>query len=324
MKYVLKKTLVVFLSVGMISLFHSCKKPTAPTVTTANVTEITETTAKSGGNVTSDGGADVTVRGVCWSTENYPTTADNKSVNGSGTGSFVSDLTGLDENTDYYVRAYAVNSEGTAYGDPVSFKTEQMQTVTDADGNIYDLVFIDAQVWMAENLKTTKFRDGTDIPLVEESDPWIALSAPGYCWYGNDEATNGDTYGALYNWYAVADPKGLCPAGFHVPTDDDWTTLITFAGGDALAGGKLKEQGTTHWTDPNTGATDDYDFTALPAGRRSDEGYFWYIGTNARWWSSTQYDDTYAWSRGVAHDNTSVDRDFKTKTYGMSIRCVKD
>ena len=324
MKRFFKYSYILFLSIGLIAMLNSCKKPTVPTVTTASVTEITESTAKSGGEVTDDGGEDVTVRGVVWGTAEYPTTAGDKSVNGTGTGSFVSDLTNLLPDKKYYVRAYAVNSEGTAYGDQVSFTTEKAKSVTDVEGNVYDLVYIGTQVWMADNLKTTKFRDGTAIPNVPESNAWIALSTPGYCWYANDKETYGNTYGALYNWFAVADAKGLCPTGFHVPTDEEWTTLITFAGGDAVAGGKLKEEGTTHWTTPNTGATDDYDFKALPGGRRSDEGYFWYIGTGTRWWSSTQFDATYAWSRDAAYDNASVQRDFKTKTYGMSIRCIKD
>lgn len=325
MKFILKYLFILIVSAGMISMLNSCKKPTVPTVTTASVTEITESTAKSGGNVTDDGGEEVTVRGVVWGEAEYPTiTADEKSLNGIGTGSFVSEITGLDPDQKYYLRAYAVNSEGTAYGDQVTFTTEKAKSVTDVEGNIYDLVYIGTQVWMADNLKTTKFRDGSDIPNVTESDDWIELADPGYCWYGNDEETYGNTYGALYNWYAVADAKGLCPTGFHVPTDDDWTTLITFAGGDAAAGGKLKEKGTTHWTAPNTEANDDYEFKALPAGRRSDEGYFWYIGTGTRWWSSTQFDETYAWSRDASYDNAGIQRDFKTKTYGMSIRCIKD
>jgi uncharacterized protein (TIGR02145 family) len=324
MKSFLKYSFIFSLSIGLILMLNSCKKPTVPTVTTASVTEITESTAKSGGEVTDDGGEDVTARGVVWGTAEYPTTADEKSVNGTGAGSFVSDLTDLDPDKKYYVRAYAVNSEGTAYGDQLSFTTEKAKSVTDVEGNIYDLVYIGTQVWMADNLKTTKFRDGTAIPNVTESNDWIVLSTPGFCWYGNDQTTYGNTYGALYNWFAVADAKGLCPTGFHVPTDEEWTTLITFAGGDAVAGGKLKEEGTTHWTTPNTGATDDYDFKALPGGRRSDEGYFWYIGTGTRWWSSTQFDVTYAWSRDASYDIAGVQRDFKTKTYGMSIRCIKD
>ena len=324
MKHLFKITVIILLCIGFASFMQSCKKPTVPTVTTTAVTLVTESTAKSGGNVTSDGGEEVTARGVCWSTVENPTTADSKTPGGTGTGSFTSDLTNLNPDTKYYVRAFAVNGKGTAYGDDIEFTTEKIKSITDIDGNIYDVVYIGTQIWMADNLKTTKFRDGSAIPNVTESAPWIALTTPGYCWYLNDKTTYGDTYGALYNWFTVADAKGLCPTGYHVPTDEDWTTLVTFAGGDAVAGGKLKEEGTTHWTTPNTGATDNYDFKVLPAGRRSDEGYFWYIGTGTRLWSSTQFDATYAWSRDMSYDVSAVARDFKTKTYGMSVRCVKD
>lgn len=324
MKNFEQKTIIVILTVGLISFVYSCKKPTAPTVTTKSVTEVTVSSAKSGGNVTSDGGEEVTVRGVCWSTSNNPTTADDKVISGSGTGEFTCDLTGLDDNTQYFVRAYAVNSEGTAYGDAIPFTTDEVTTVTDIDGNTYDIVEIGDQVWIAENLKTTKFNDGTDIPNVTGTDDWIDLSSPGFCWYNNDETTYGDTYGALYNYYAVTDPKGLCPTGYHVASDSEWATLITYVGGEAVAGGKLKEEGTTHWTDPNTGATDEYSFTALPSGRRNNDGNFFYIMTNGRWWSSTQYDNIDAWTRGMAFDDAAVDRDSRQKTYGLSVRCVKD
>ena len=325
MKLILKYSFILIVSAGVISMFSSCKKSTIPTVTTAPVTEKTESTAKSGGNVTDDGGEAVTARGVVWSkTENPTITADNKTMNGIGTGSFVSEITDLDPDQTYYLRAYAVNKEGTAYGDQVSFTTEKATTVTDVEGNVYDLVYIGTQVWMAENLKTTKFNDGSVIPNVIEKAEWINLTTPGYSWYGNNEDTYGNTYGALYNWYAVADERGLCPTGFHVPTDDDWNTLVTFAGGVDEAGGKLKEEGTIHWNTPNTAATDFYGFKALPGGRRCYEGNFWYIGEGARWWTSTQFNTELAWSRNVSYNNAKVLRDYKEKTYGMSIRCVKD
>lgn len=326
MKNIKQKTIIVLVAVGLISCVYSCKKPSAPTVTTKSVTEVTVSSAKSGGNVTSDGGEEVTVRGVCWSTSNNPTTADDKVISGSGTGEFTCDLTGLDDNTQYFVRAYAVNSEGAAYGDVIPFTTAKASTVTDMDGNIYTLLNIGTQVWMGENLRTTKFRDGSVIPLVTDNEEWSNLTTAGLSWYNNDQETFGNIYGALYNWFAVTDAKGLCPTGFHVATDDDWAVLIATAGGDAIAGGKLKEQGTDHWTSPNSGATDNYSFRALPAGRRSNDGSYFYIGTNTRWWSSTEYElnNIYAWSIGVAYDEEAIDKDYRLKEYGMSVRCVRD
>src|SRR5664279_5386678 len=130
----------------------------------------------------------------------------------------------------------------------------QAQTLQDIDGNVYKNVTIVKQILMAENLKTTKFNDGTSIPLVRENSAWKDMNSPSFCWYNNDATTNKNNYGALYNWYTVNTNK-LCPSGWHVPSDAEWTTLRTYLGGDSVAGGKLKETGTTHWKSPNTGAT---------------------------------------------------------------------
>ena len=175
---------------------------------------------------------------------------NSKTTDGSGTGTFTSSITGLTAGTTYYVRAYATNSAGTGYGNDISFTTQQggVGNVTDDDGNVYHSVTIGTQVWMVENLKTTKYNDGTSIPLVTDATDWHNLLTPGYCWNNNDEATYKATYGALYNWYTV-NTGNLCPTGWHVPGDAEWTTLTTYLGGEDVAGGKLKEVGITHWLD---------------------------------------------------------------------------
>ena len=157
---------------------------------------------------------------------------------------------------------------------PVGLKA---QTLKDIEGNVYPAVIIGTQVWMAENLKTTKYNDGMAIPLVSDNNAWEALKTPGYCWYNNDAAANKNRFGALYNWYTV-NTKKLCPAGWHVPNDKEWTTLRTYLGGEEIAGGKLKETGTTHWTSPNTDATNQTGFTALPGGGRRSNGEFFGLG----------------------------------------------
>ena len=139
-------------------------------------------------------------------------------------------------------------------------------TVTDVDGNVYNTVTIGTQCWLQENLKTTKYKDGTSIPLVTDNSAWGSLSTPGYCWYNNDD-TYKNTYGALYNYYTVL-TNNLCPSGWHVATEREWSTLVTYLGGASIAGGKLKESGTTHWVTPNTGANNETGFIALPGGRR--------------------------------------------------------
>ena len=227
-------------------------QPEIPTVTTAGMSSITPTTAVCGGTISSDGGAAVTARGVCWGATAAPTTLGSKTTDGAGSGSFTSSISGLTPNTLYYVRAYAINSAGTGYGEPQDFRTlPQTSTVTDIDGNVYQTVTIGTQEWMAENLKVTHYRNGDPIQLVTDDSSWSNLSTGAYCDYDND-GDNVAVYGRLYNWFAVNDSRAIAPAGWHVATAADWQTLIDILGGDAVAGGKMKEAGTAHWLAPNT------------------------------------------------------------------------
>ena len=297
-----------------------------PTLTTTAISSITTTTASSGGNISSDGGASVTAHGVCWNTSTGPTTSNSKTTDGTGSGSFVSSLTALTANTKYYVRAYATNSVGMAYGNEISFTTSTaITTVSDADGNVYHTVTIGTQVWTIENLKTTKYNDGTVIPLVTNQTTWNLLSTPAYCWYDNDGATNKVTYGALYNWYTINTGK-LCPTGWHVPTDAEWDVLSGYLGGDVVSGGKLKESGTTHWISPNTEATNESGFTALPGGFRYNDGTYNGIGSNGYWWSSTELDASYAYYRYMIYNSGSVYwySYYYDKANGYSVRCIKN
>jgi uncharacterized protein (TIGR02145 family) len=306
-----------------------------PELTTANVSVITQTTAQCGGNITSGGGATVTARGVCWSTDPTPTVADNITTDGTGTGSFTSSIAGLTGNTPYYVRAYATNSAGTGYGDEVSFTTlSSSGTVTDIDGNVYQTVTIGTQVWMAENLKVTHYRNGNVIPNVTVGNTWSDLTTGAYCEYNND-VNNVATYGRLYNWYAVDDSRGIAPAGWHVPTDEEWKQMEMYLGmsqseADGVGyrgtdeGGKLKETGTTHWSSPNTGATNESGFSALPGGFRYYDSTFFNIGSHAGFWSSSEYSSGYAWFRFLTYVDSEVPRYHYDKHYGSSVRCVKD
>jgi hypothetical protein len=201
MKRFLKITIILILCSCLIIIFQSCNPPKLPEVTTKLVSGITQTTAESGGNVINNGGADVTARGVCWSTTEKPTISPNKTSDGTGNGDFASSITGLTANNKYYVRAYATNSEGTGYGNEVSFSTSPL-TISDADGNTYATVAIGTQVWMKENLKSTKYNDGTSISLVTVASDWTALRTHGYCWYDNNVSYQ-NIYGALYSWYTV-------------------------------------------------------------------------------------------------------------------------
>jgi uncharacterized protein (TIGR02145 family) len=287
------------------------------TLTTSPVTNITSNSAMSGGNITSDGGAQVTARGVCWNTSINPTISNFKTTNGSGIGEFTSSITGLEPDKTYYLKAYATNSVETAYGEEITFSTSG---VKDIEGNVYETVKIGDQVWMAENLKTTKYKDGAVITLATRTS-W---SQNCYGWYEDDASHYKATYGALYSY--GSNFNKLCPTGWHVPEDTEWTTLTTYLGGDSIAGGKLKEIGKA-WLDPNKGATNLTHFSALPGGWYSNHlDYFFYEneGANGYWWSYTESSTIAAFYRSMSYNSNRVYRGSGMKFCGLSIRCVKD
>lgn len=196
-------------------------------------------------------------------------------------------------------------------------------TVTDIDGNVYHYITIGTQVWLVENLKTTRYNDGTPIPLVTDNTAWSNLDTSAYSWYNNDIA-NKATYGALYNWFTVNTGK-LAPSGWHVPSDGEWTTLTDFLGGENIAGGKLKEAGTTHWRIPNAGATNEFGFTALPAGHRDVNGSYNAMGDDGFWWSASEYGTTgKVWYRNMNYNYAGVLSVSNNKINGHSVRCIKD
>jgi uncharacterized protein (TIGR02145 family) len=201
----------------------------------------------------------------------------------------------------------------------------QAQTVKDIDGNVYKTITIGTQVWMAENLKTTKYRNGdligttTPVTLDIENE-----TTPIYQWaYGGNES-NVETHGRLYTWYAVSDNSNICPTGWHVPSDAEWTTLTTYLGGERVAGGKLKEAGTTHWQSPDTGATNETGFTGLPSGYRDYGGSFALIGSDGYWWSSTESSTALSYYRSMYNNNSNVSRNDTDKQSGYSVRCLQD
>jgi uncharacterized protein (TIGR02145 family) len=199
-------------------------------------------------------------------------------------------------------------------------------TVTDIEGNIYNTIIIGAQTWMAENLRTTKFRNGDAIPEVTGNTDWKNLNSAAYCNYENTaDAIKIETMGRLYNWFAVSNSRNIAPEGWHVATDADWIELRTFLGGETIAGGKLKETGSTHWISPNTGATNSSGFTALPSGRREyDNGNFINNGYDGFWWTSSAYNPDYSWYYDLHYTFASINRANFHKQYGFSVRCVKD
>jgi uncharacterized protein (TIGR02145 family) len=180
--------------------------------------------------------------------------------------------------------------------------------------------------WMKKNLDVSTYRNGDPIPQVTDATAWAGLTTGAWCWYENN-SENGTVYGKLYNWYAVNDPRGLAPAGWHVPTDAEWTALGVCLGGDIVAGGKLKEAGTTHWQSPNTDATNESLFTALPAGYRNYDGILFYnINYETYFWSSTEGSDaTRGKARWLASYNGSLNNDGDDDVHsGVSVRCIRD
>lgn len=199
---------------------------------------------------------------------------------------------------------------------------EEITQVTDIDGNVYNIITLLDQVWLAEDLRTTKFNDGTPIPNITDNSAWSNLNTPGYCWYNNDifyKYTNG----ALYNWHAINTQK-LCPTGWHVPTKAEIETLITNFSGTLLAGGKLKETSTTHWLTPNEGASNSTNFTALGGGIREIDGTFQSMFSTGDFWTSTKNNDSFAGVMGLKYDTRDANVYQLNLKTGASVRCIKD
>ncbi|MFZ4740772.1 MAG: PEGA domain-containing protein [Bacteroidales bacterium] len=205
-------------------------------------------------------------------------------------------------------------------GGETNFVLSFVETVTDFDGNVYHTIKIGTQVWLKENLKTTHYRNGDAIPNVTDNTTWSNLNTAAYCNY-NNKASNGTIYGRLYNWYTV-NTGNLCPTGWHVPSGAEWTTLTNYLGGKAIAGGKLKEAGLNHWISPNTEATNETGFAALPGGYRY--GAFFYFGDNGHWWSSTEINTSDAECRYMYYNYSDVGRSYRDEHYGFSVRCLRD
>ncbi|MFN4854882.1 MAG: FISUMP domain-containing protein, partial [Bacteroidota bacterium] len=220
-------------------------------------------------------------------------------------------------------------TQHTCGADSVHNSTLIYGSMTDQDGNVYKTIVIGTQEWMAENLRARTYRNGVAIPLVTDLTQWAAnynngTALPMMCWYLNDSATYACPYGRLYNWYAVTSSNNVCPAGWHVPSDAEWTTLTTFLGGQNVAGGTMKSTDTQYWQSPNAAADNSSGVSGLPGGTRNFDGTFGIIGLIGYWWSSTESTPDHAWTRTLVYNFGLVSMNFYEKTNGFSVRCLRD
>ena len=305
-----------------------------PQITTLVPGSIGLDSAVLGGHIISDGGSSIVLRGVCYSTTPNSNMGNPRTEEGSGIGSFLSTLRNLSPSTTYYARSYAKNSQGVVvYGNEVSFSTGTpipsfscgTSTVSDVDGNNYNTVQIGTQCWTQSNLKVSKYRNGDNILTGLSNTAWENTTAGSYAIYDNNPVYDG-LYGKLYNHYAVMDTRGLCPTGWHVPTDGEWTTLETFLGGSSVAGGALKSTATQPtpggWFTPNTGATNSSGFSAGPGGLRFFDGVFCCDGSYGYWWSSS-INGTSAWVLPLNY-NVNINWHTSSRPHGFSVRCLRD
>ena len=340
--YLTMKKLI--LALALTSALFSCKKATTTPNTPSNDVSISGfdcAGVKIAGTLTKDKVAFYVTATLTYTGGNGKTylTKSHTSTGVSGlTATLVAGTLANGEGTLVYTISGTPTSTGTAnftvaFGGGscvISVTVEdaaQTTDITDAEGNTYKTVTIGTQTWMAENLKVSKYSDGTTIPNITDNTQWQNNTTGAWSYYNNDAANNAK-YGKLYNWYAVSKTsngnKNVCPTGWHVPSDAEWTVLTDYLGGESVAGGKMKEAGTTSWKNPNTEATNISLFTGLPGGGLSYDGSYEDIGLYGYWWSSTEHDIYGAWYRYLNKYNGNANRNYFNKVIGLSVRCLRD
>ncbi len=354
LKHTAKAVSILGLFLAFTFAYQSCQTLEADNpllITVGHMEFVSEGSYKITGTLASLGNKEILEYGICWSEVENPDLqcAIAKIGPPAAAGKFSATISGLSPSTTYYFRAFAVMPATTDYSEQKQFTTRPAaeDMVMDVDGNIYRLVTIGDQTWMADNLKASRYPDKSPIPLVEDKMEWFHFTreSEGYSWYEN-VLTHGYAYGGLYSWAAATAAhdgislieegvQGVCPNGWHLPSDDEWKHLEMYLGmsqdeADASKwrgedqGGKLKQEGIAYWKSPNTSATDEFGFSALPGGYRHGSGDFKDVAATARFWTSTVRGYGFAWYRGIDFDRAAVYRDFSGVYRGHSVRCVKD
>ncbi|MDA3822722.1 MAG: fibrobacter succinogenes major paralogous domain-containing protein [Bacteroidales bacterium] len=349
------KSIFFFKSLALVSImllilsFQSCKKfEREISVATGEISQVKFTTCAINGRVIVLGEDIITEHGFCYSLSTLPDISDYTKKLGPAIseGAFSTELTGLTTNMKYYVRAFASNNLGTSYGNEAIFETMNAnEYVFDYDENFYTKVKIGTQVWMAENLKTTHYEDGTKIQLLESDKLWadLSISDKAMCYYDNS-LVNAKIYGALYTWATAmngansssltsAHVQGICPTGWHLPSDEEWTKLTDYLGGGSVAGDKMKESEMNYWIEHNNATpTNESGFSGLPGGFRVDQngtsnsnpGDYYAIGGYGLFASSTEANTYEAYDRILSWADPYAEQDNTPKNFGFSVRCIKD
>ncbi|TAL75080.1 MAG: hypothetical protein EPN88_03380, partial [Bacteroidetes bacterium] len=293
--------------------------------TTDGVSDLSKNSAVLNGTVrTNSSSADVYFEYGTSAIYGETISATPSSITAKSKEAITAQINGLVSEMVYHYRIKVVINSETFFGEDLTFKTFNNLTVEDVDGNSYNTVTIGTQTWMAENLKTTRYSNGDQIPNVPYFEDWRNLNTGARC-----ENTNipdfSSTYGFYYNWFAVHDNRNVCPAGWHVSTDAEWTTLTSlYTGGNQFAAVKLKEAGTRHWSSPNPAATNESSFSAIPGSFRTEVTGYSDPGEQGRWWTGTEFDSNNAWHRSLWRNSSYVDIGYNIKTSGLSVRCIND